>query len=282
MNYAEDAAHLAESPETDTESAPAMSVNQRPSRQIWAASAGIGCLSLATILVCAILAVFWQQPSIQSLPTADAAAPSVVAAATKPALSASAAAETAEALNAVILLEDDFSDPARSGLETGQDDVSRYAFENGQYAIEVLAPDLIVWSRIEGRYANLAVEVEATLNRGPQRTASGIIFRYQDDRNFYLFSVANDGFYNLEVIENGAWTTLIDWTPSDSIASEHQPNVLRVQTVGDHITLTINDIRLEETMDSAFSEGQIALVVSTFDKGGASIAFDNLKITTGE
>ena len=67
------------------------------------------------------------------------------------------------------------------------------------------------WATLKGDYDNAAIAVEASID-GPKDSAAGLIFRYQDDKNFYIYSVDGDGRYGLDVYKDDKPTTLIDWT----------------------------------------------------------------------
>lgn len=173
-----------------------------------------------------------------------------------------------------ILARDDFENPETSELGTSNDNSARYAFEQGRYVIEVKQPKLLVWSLLDGNYRDVVIETSySTQSNGPP-TAAGLIFRYQDENNFYLFSVSSDGYYALELLENNQWIRLIDWTQHTIIHPEH--NRLRVELRGDQITLYVNDRRLEQTRDTTFMSGQIGLAVTSFDQAGALARYDDI------
>ncbi|NJL34969.1 MAG: hypothetical protein HC893_15385 [Chloroflexaceae bacterium] len=126
--------------------------------------------------------------------------------------------------------------------------------------------------------------------QGTSGTASGLVFRYQNDDNFYRFNVTGNGLYNLELMSRGTLTVLIDWTPSHAIrqidtrqstfmAARQPPapvwNGLRVALHGKEMTLFVNGAALETTVDGTFSRGAVALSVNTFGSG-AAVCFDNL------
>lgn len=182
-------------------------------------------------------------------------------------------------------LFDDFSSREDSLLDVGQNTVSRYSFKDGEYLMTGKTAGLLIWSMLEGDYGHerdLAVEVEATMRES--NIAAGIIFRYQNESNFYLFNIANNGFYDLELVQDGVWTSLIDWTPTPAMvaqpeqASEPTTNTLRVELRGPEIALFVNNTWLETTIDSTFAHGNIALVVNTFDEEDVTIRFDNLAV----
>jgi hypothetical protein len=196
-----------------------------------------------------------------------------------------------------ILLYDDFSDQAASAFRASSSEHVQYAFDSGAYRIGVHVPSLLAWSMIEDeRYSDGSIQVAATLAAGAASSASGLVFRYQDADNFYMFNVAYNGFYSLERFSDGEQVVLIDWTPSAAIerisaAASAVPNapvrrqagvqnVLRVDMQGEHITLLVNDVPLETTTDSMLREGGVALAVNTFERGETVVCFDTLIIRT--
>jgi hypothetical protein len=175
------------------------------------------------------------------------------------------------------LVSDDFADESASSLLSGGDTETRYAFEDGSYTITITGTEQLVWSRLSGTFDNTALAVDATMVAGPPTAAAAIVFRFQDNDNFYIFNVRG-GAYNLQVRKNGIWRVLIDWTPALRIRSAGETNRLRVETVGDTITLFANDEQLGQMRDSTFSSGRMALSLNTFEIGGARVAFDNLSV----
>jgi hypothetical protein len=109
-------------------------------------------------------------------------------------------------------------------------------------------------------------------------SAAGVLFRYQDEDNFYYYRISPDGSYSLVLYHAGERQVLIDWTEAPEIKSRNQVNHLRVEAVGDRIRMFVNDKLLAEVSDDTFAKGEIALAVSTFEKGGATFKFDNLLV----
>jgi hypothetical protein len=196
-----------------------------------------------------------------------------------------------------VLFYENFSNPAASAFRASGNDSAHYAFDSGAYRISVHVPSLLTWSMIEDeRYSDGSIQVAATMVAGAASNASGLIFRYQDANNFYLFNVAHNGFYSLERFSGGDQVVLIDWTPSEAIermpaATATAPdgparqqvgaqNVLRVDMQGEHIALLVNGVLLETTTDSVLREGGVALAVNTFERGETVICFDTLIIRT--
>jgi hypothetical protein len=224
--------------------------------------AGLGFLTLIALGIG--LVMFVRDRSTSTTPTA-------------PARPTSAANPTALPTGTfgTTLLEDDFENPRRSSLTTVEDEDMTAAFADGAYSVNVKTPSLIVWRPFDGSYDDAAVEVD-TILEGPPESSAVLLFRYQDDQNFYMFQVAGDGTYALTVYEADEPITLIDWTESTEIRGTGEVNRLRVETEGSLIRLFVNDQLLEEIDDATFDNGEMALAVSTADDGDATVTFDNL------
>ncbi|NJP06131.1 MAG: hypothetical protein HC837_11180 [Chloroflexaceae bacterium] len=181
-------------------------------------------------------------------------------------------------------LFDDFSDPTTGTVLAGADEVAQYRFVDGTYQIAIQAAETLAWGLIDHDYGDMTVEVDTWIEDDTVLTATGLIFGYQNDRNFYLFRVASNGFYSLERLEENAWTVLLDWTPApilESPATLPDGSLsyrLRVTTRGQRISLLVNGHMLEETIDHAFPGGKVALAASTLNDRTIRIRFDNLSI----
>lgn len=242
-------------------------------RTLWWILGGVGCLSVLLLGACL---------SIGALTLLGQQAANVEEAAATPVPSGGGGVvpEDSPLTGGSVLLEDDFSSEAASNLDVAEDDTSRSAYEDGVYVLEVKVPATVVWSLVGGPYEDVSLEVLAEVPAGSDVTAAGVVFHYQDNDNFYLFSVSNDGYYTLELLQNGSWTTLIDPTQSDLI--DGTSNLLRVETRADQIALYVNGSLLEETVDGTFSAGELGLAVSTFENSTGRIHFDNLLVTRSE
>jgi hypothetical protein len=238
---------------------------------MWALVGGAGCLSLILVGVCALGVLTLLGQRVETVfPTTVAATPAA----------GGIVPEDAPLVGGDVLFEDDFDDPDASALGADEDPSSRYAFEDGAYVVAVKEPETIVWARVDGTYRDARVSVDAEVPPGADVASAGVIFHYQDPDNFYLFSVTNDGYYMLELLENNDWIVLIDSTQSDAIDATR--NRLRVEMNGDRISLYVNDQLLETTSDGTFGDGEVALAVTSLADSTAEVRFDNLLIERNE
>lgn len=240
-------------------------------RTLWWVLGGVGCLSVLLLGACLSIGALTLLGQRVSATAEMVETPPEAVEAVEPGQSSAGAA---------VLLEDDFSDPGVSNLDVSEDETSRSAYEDGGYTLEVKEPETLVWVLLGGPYSDVGVEVATEVAASSDIAAAGLVFHYQDDDNFYLFSVTNDGYYALEVLQAGEWTVLIDPTLSDEVNENR--NTLRVETSGGRIALYVNDALLEETIDDTFTAGEIGLAVSTFENSTGTVRFDDLVVTGSE
>jgi hypothetical protein len=180
-----------------------------------------------------------------------------------------------------VVFQDDFEDPASSGFGEEDSETAASIFVDGAYEMTVKEPNFIVWRPIRGQHADVNMSVDVTFT-GSELTAAGLLFRFQDSDNFYIFTISSDGRYGLDLYEGDNPTILIDWTETPAINPPGEVNALRVETVGDTIRLYANDQLLDEVSDGTFTRGRAAIAVNTFDTAGAPVRFDNLLIERAE
>jgi hypothetical protein len=127
--------------------------------------------------------------------------------------------------------------------------------------------------------ADFLAEVDAAHIEGPLDGEYGLVFRFVDEGNFYFYAINANGYYSLWKQVDGAWENMIDWTQSDVLNSgAGSSNRLGILAEGDQITLIANNVGLQQMTDASHSEGQIGLIVGSFNEGGLEIAFDNFAL----
>lgn len=178
----------------------------------------------------------------------------------------------------ILLLHETFADSKVSSLDAGTNDYASFAFVDEAYRITVQESDAFVWSPCEGTFTDVTIATELIFTAGSEDTAAGILFRFQDEHNFYFFSISANGYYALDLLQNGRWESLVDWTRTAQVKPSGEPNQLRVEVVEDYIRLYSNDVLLDVISDDTFDDGKVALAVNTFEKSNVTIFFDNLFI----
>ncbi len=179
-----------------------------------------------------------------------------------------------------ILFQDDFSNSS-SGWDEYRDVDFVTDYEDGGYRMYVNEDNFDIWANPGRNFTDVIIEVAASKIGGPDENDFGVICRYQDENNFYLFLIASDGYYGIGAIENGGELELIDTEfleYSEKIFQGNATNDIRAECVGDNLTLYANGTILADVSDSRFSSGDVGLIAGTFDTPGTEILFDNFVV----
>ncbi len=176
------------------------------------------------------------------------------------------------------LYSEDFDDPD-SGWYEAEDDVVLFEYSDGGYRMKVKTPRIIArtLSPEEADYSDVKIEVDGTKIGGPKHSELGLIARYVDKNNFYVFLISTDGMAQIQKKENGTYSGISSKSMKsvDGINADTLNHIVAVCD-GDKLELYANGNLVASATDDSFREGQIGLVVGTADLGGADILFDNL------
>ena len=178
-----------------------------------------------------------------------------------------------------VLFSDDFSSTS-SGWDRYSDDSGSTDYSNGAYEIIVNEANYDIWANPYKSFTDVSVEVDATLNAGPEDNNFGILCRYVDTSNYYFSYIASDGYYGVGKIVDGEQTFFSDegMPVTDAVYGGSATNHIRFDCVGSTFTLYVNDTLLAEYEDSTFSSGDVGLVAGTFSETGVDILFDNFVV----
>lgn len=184
-----------------------------------------------------------------------------------------------------VLFVDDFSKPD-SGFQQHSDADATTDYLDGQYQIEVLTPQLNVWSPNGPKLTDAQIEVNAHTEAGSENNMYGLVCRYRDDKNFYFLAISADGYYAIgKVKENsdkkGELSLLSSkvYEHADQILTGNAVNHLTATCAGSTLTLSANGAQLAQVTDSDFSDGQVGLIAGTFDDPDTDVRFDDLVVT---
>jgi hypothetical protein len=167
--------------------------------------------------------------------------------------------------------------------------------ETGVYAFSIAKPYV----------ANFDLSAEARAIDGPLNNGYGVIFRYRDPQNFYMFLVSSDGYYRVSRVVDGDQRLLSEWIDTPVIAQGlDTPNRLRVVGRGNRFQFYVNDQLMQvcipnnpdgvstyrtglgcidgtmqdELVDEGIVEGQVGVVALSIDEPDVVAAFDNVLV----
>ncbi len=166
-----------------------------------------------------------------------------------------------------------------------QDAVGSSAIVNEQLVITVAAPNTLQYAALpDRRLADFVLEVDAWLRAGPPESSYGVLFRVQDNGQFYRFDVTGNGLYMIERrAADGTWARLVpEWTSTAAINQGlNVANRLKIIAAGPELAFYVNDILLTQVSDATLVEGLVALDAGSFAGNSLQVSFDNLSITPG-
>jgi hypothetical protein len=178
-----------------------------------------------------------------------------------------------------LLFQDGFSDPS-SGWDRVRTPEGMTDYEGDRYRIVVDAPNADYWANPGLGFTDVVIDVDAGKVSGPDDNDFGILCRYQNTENFYFLIISSDGYYGIGKVQNGEQRLLepSHMYHSEVILTGESPNHITAECNGSRLTLSVNGELIAEANDTTFLDGDIGLIVGSFDIPGVDIWFDNLSV----
>lgn len=181
------------------------------------------------------------------------------------------------------LFADDFGGERVCGWATYSRGGGAAAIDNSAMQLTVSQPGQIWWTNPGKDFDDVVISAEARQVSGSNDNAYGLICRYQNEANFYVFLVSGDGYYAIGKYQSGSETVTYltpdaQFQPSDAINRGVASNELRVACVGNQLSLEVNGVPLISVTDPTFVTGDIGLTASTLQPGAAIVEFDNVQV----
>ncbi len=175
---------------------------------------------------------------------------------------------------------DDFS-TASGGWKTASDEAIKIEVQDSALHFAIGDLDTIAWSTPKDkRFGDFVLDVDATQVDGPNDNTYGVIFRYQDDRNFYRLDISGDGYFAVFKRKDGVWTKIQDYVETPAVKQGRATNHLQVIAKGNQFTFNVNGETVKTFSDGDFPNGNVGVTAGTlFDNAGVQIAFDSLKVS---
>lgn len=186
----------------------------------------------------------------------------------------------AEFVDSQLLFEDDFSD-SNSGWDVNIFDNGSTDYERGGYRIFVNAENWSAWANPSRNFTDVSISVQASKIGGDDDNEFGIICRHANVDNFYLATISSDGFYGFLTRKDGEALTLLNMEnmqQSNVINQGSALNIIRLDCIGQTLSLYVNGQLVGETTDDSISDGDVGLYAGTFSVPGTDILFDNFVV----
>ena len=182
-----------------------------------------------------------------------------------------------------ILFIDDFNGEFNCGWATYNRGGGIATIENSSMQLTVSQPGQIWWTNPSRNFDDVVIRAEARQVSGPNDNAYGIICRYQNEENFYVFLISGDGYYAIGKYQTGRENVVYltengQFQPSDAINTGIASNEMEASCIGNELSLAVNGVPLVGVSDPTFVTGDIGLAASTLQAATGVIEFDNVQV----
>jgi hypothetical protein len=185
-------------------------------------------------------------------------------------------AANAPSADYTLRLADDFSQNSSPLMQGSRPNEWRTELLPAQsvYAIEV-SPNHLAWSLLgvtdlKDYRLQTSVLVDAETPGG----YAGLIFRYQDDRHFYLLSVDGNGRYQIQQQKGDEVVTVQPWVMAPFLNRAGSANLLTIEDDGGSVRFYGNNMRIAELSDLEYPLGFVGLAGGALGQAVADIRFD--------
>lgn len=178
-----------------------------------------------------------------------------------------------------VIFEDDFS-TRDQGWTTLHNEQGIMGYDAGGFRFHVDGAEVNYWATPGLNFGDVRVEVDLVPYTGPVENKMGLLCRYRDDQNFYFFVISADGYYALGKVYKGEQSLVGQdaMRYSSAIQQGVALNHLRADCDGNTLRFYINDAPVALVEDDSLVEGDVGLLVGTFEEGGLDVLFDNFVV----
>lgn len=184
-----------------------------------------------------------------------------------------------------LLFSDDFTEDNLCGWRLFDGAGVSAEIDTGVLRLTVSNVGQVTWTTTGRTYGDVDIAVDAAQIAGPNNNAYGIICRYQDEENYYIFLISGDGYYAIgkyqsdrSQVEYLTGEGPFFYQSSEFINQGATANTIRVRCAGDTLSLAVGGILIDEVTDTTFAEGDVGVAAATFEADAAVIEFDNVRV----
>jgi hypothetical protein len=107
----------------------------------------------------------------------------------------------------------------------------------------------------------------------------GVVFRAQDEQNFYRLLISCQGQFSVQQVVNGTPSFLVGWSLSNEIpANLWKPLQIGIWTYGNTLRIYFNDKLQSETSRETFKSGTIGFYARAASESPLTVGFSALKV----
>lgn len=181
---------------------------------------------------------------------------------------------------------DDFVDENGCGWLQFSSGGNSAEISDGVLRVGTTTTGAVAWTNPQVSVADAEISVQARQISDSNDNGYGLICRYTDEENFYVFLISGDGFYAIGKYTSAESDIIyltgsapIHYTASDAINQGISTNLIRANCVGNQLSLTVNGQPLTTVTDTSHTEGDVGVITALFEPGSTLIEFDNFSVS---
>lgn len=134
------------------------------------------------------------------------------------------------------------------------------------------------WARPHLQFENFVLDTQARWIGGALGGVYGLFFGYQNESDFYAFTISNDGWYRISHIQDDV-AQVLDEHLNIAVHPGGENNRFRLEVNGQTMRFFINDTYLVDITDPNWRRGDIMLVAQKAeDADNYLVAFEDISV----
>jgi hypothetical protein len=146
------------------------------------------------------------------------------------------------------------------------------------YQVQLTGPERRAWAIATEPLADFELQLDVRSLLPSEDVGYGVLYRYQDTDNHYLFAIGGDGYYTVTLVRSGEPIPLHVWQQWPHVRRGAATNRLRIRCQGARCQFYVNDEFTTETADDTFLSGDLGLWAQTFSDDGLTVVFEELRV----
>ncbi len=139
-------------------------------------------------------------------------------------------------------------------------------------------PSQRAWATANRQTSDFELELDLRALIPSQDVGYGLLYRYQDPSNYYLFAIGGDGYYTVAIVQNGALTPLRAWSQWPHVRRGAAANRLRARCIGAVCSFYVNGEFTTQITHDAFLTGDLGFWAQTFSDDALDVVLEELRL----
>jgi hypothetical protein len=178
-----------------------------------------------------------------------------------------------------ILFQDAFTDTSTGWLSL-REQTLMMDYDSGGFRFYLNRVNYDAWSIPRLYFREAVIEADAGRLGGPGNNLYGLVCAYKNKDNFLAFVISSDGYYGISQHKEGVQSLLgnSEMKTDDAIFRDERANHLKAECTNHRLALTVNGKMLLEVVWDGKAQGDVGLLVGSFDTIGVDILFKNFVV----